>query len=364
MTLLEIAEQLRDAKESAILVYAFNATGKTRLSVAYKDATKTDDINHTGVYYNAFSEDLFVWDNDNDNSEQDIRLTIKYCSLNQFHSSLKEQDIRQKLVPYKPKYEFYFNPNADPERGIDSITFYIEGEDAEDDSKTPIKISRGEERMFVWCFFLALFEVDGWADKQAAHFFIDDPVSSLDDHNIFITADTIYQLILRNLDKRKIIVTSHHFGMMSILSDWLSKGEAASRFKNRDGTKKYKQFLLEQRAEGLVLIKPDKGVMLYHLRLLQLLNEADTKDEVSTYHFALLRQVLENIASFLGVGRFSYVLEQIGISKGQRVEDIVNALSHQKVYYYQTPTPRPDEVVIFREVLKGLKDTYQFVLHT
>ncbi|KAH0533633.1 hypothetical protein GP486_008978, partial [Trichoglossum hirsutum] len=72
----EIAEQLIDTKENVILLYAFNSTGKTRLSVAYKDATKKADGSHTGVYYNAFSEDLFAWNNDTANNEENIRLTI------------------------------------------------------------------------------------------------------------------------------------------------------------------------------------------------------------------------------------------------------------------------------------------------
>ena len=80
-----------------------------------------------------------------------------------------------------------------------------------------MKISRGEERMFVWCFFLALFEVEGWADKQSSHFFIDDPVSSLDDHNIFITASTIYDLIegtIYSLDgnESRIVASFHTAG--------------------------------------------------------------------------------------------------------------------------------------------------------
>ena len=64
MSIDEIAVQLKNIGENIILIYAFNATGKTRLSVAYKNKTKTDTGQHTGVYYNAFSEDLFVWNND------------------------------------------------------------------------------------------------------------------------------------------------------------------------------------------------------------------------------------------------------------------------------------------------------------
>lgn len=62
MTHAEIAEALKAGDEKIVLAYAFNTTGKTRLCVAYKDATKLVDGTHTGVYYNAFSEDLFVWE--------------------------------------------------------------------------------------------------------------------------------------------------------------------------------------------------------------------------------------------------------------------------------------------------------------
>ena len=61
MSLEIIANQLKELDENIILIFAFNATGKTRLSVAYKDATKDPETgNHAGVYYNAYSEDLFV----------------------------------------------------------------------------------------------------------------------------------------------------------------------------------------------------------------------------------------------------------------------------------------------------------------
>ena len=61
-TLAEIAQQLKDNDESIILIYGFNSTGKTQLSVEFKNISKTKEDDHTGVYYNAFSEDLFVWD--------------------------------------------------------------------------------------------------------------------------------------------------------------------------------------------------------------------------------------------------------------------------------------------------------------
>ena len=73
----EIAQKLVDADKKAQLVYAFNGTGKTRLSRAIKNhpslapeqEEEVELTQRTVLYYSAFTEDLFVWDNDNKNDE-------------------------------------------------------------------------------------------------------------------------------------------------------------------------------------------------------------------------------------------------------------------------------------------------------
>lgn len=103
-----IVKEIYDAQEKIFLIYAFNATGKTRLSVEYKNYTKAlNGGNHAGVYYNAYSEDLFRWNNDEENDNQDIRLEIVYSSLNEHHANLNEDLVLKKLAPYKPKYKFF-----------------------------------------------------------------------------------------------------------------------------------------------------------------------------------------------------------------------------------------------------------------
>jgi hypothetical protein len=102
---------------------------------------------------------------------------------------------------------------------------------------------------------------------------------------------------------------------------------------------------------------------LYHLRLLQLLSQARKVNDVRAYHLALLRQILENVASFLGVAQFSYVLHQIGISDPNRMADIVNAPSHKKVYYYESDLLTSDVQGIVDEVMNGLVAKYAFKLH-
>lgn len=358
MTLDEIANSLRKDDARIALAYAFNATGKTQLCVAFKNATKHADGSHAGVYYNAYSEDLFVWDNDEENDGANVRLTVLPSSLSRFHTLLTEDNIRDKLNAYKPKFGFALHLyEDDPAKGIESIFFFIPNPNPDLPLK-PIKISRGEERIFIWCFFLALFEVEGWADKQSSHFFIDDPVSSLDDHNIFITAATLFDLIENHFEKRKFIVTTHHIGLFSILSDWLTKGEKSDKFKKRT-----KLYILSSKTGELELESCRDDVFLYHLRVLQVLSAAHSANDVRSYHFALLRQVLENIASFLGVGQFGYVLQQIGIDDPAEVTRMVNALSHKKVYYYESDLVVPDNRELFSNVMDRLLAKYNFVLH-
>ena len=72
-SLNEIAQELKDSGKKVQLIYAFNGTGKTRLSREFKDLvspksdTEEEDAGLASkkiIYYNAFTEDLFYWDND------------------------------------------------------------------------------------------------------------------------------------------------------------------------------------------------------------------------------------------------------------------------------------------------------------
>lgn len=350
MILSDIAAEILFERENIILIYAFNSTGKTRLSVEYKNLTKeANDGEHSGVYYNAYSEDLFVWDNDEDDGNVNMCLDVLGSTLNKYHSFLTIESINEKLAPYHPKYKFDFDYHANPEDGIESIFFYLDEE-----TKTPIKISRGEERIFVWCFFLALFEVDGWANQQDQHIFIDDPVSSLDEHNIFITVDSIFNIIEKTYLKKRIIVTTHHIGLFSILADRLTKGEKSGRYK-----KLTKLFILGKNGNEFTINPPNNDVFLFHLHLMKTLAEAKNTD-LFVYHFVLLRQLLENISSFLGKGGITYTLSQIGMEDISGSVSTINSLSHKDSYRLQFNKMNPDEENLFKEVFEKIQEKYKF----
>lgn len=369
--LKSIVRQIQKRKENIFLVYAFNGTGKTRLSVEYKNSTKETDGSHTGVYYNAFSEDLFVWDNDEEGDNQDIKLRVLKSSLNELHKYLNGEDaVKEKLMIYQPLYSFTFRYiDDDIEKGIDYVQFFNE-----ESKDSPIKISRGEERIFVWCFFLALFDIDdeNFPDAHKDFIFIDDPVSSLDDSKMYLTARTLFDLFENAVkNDKKIIITTHHLGLFSVLCDWLEKGENKDLFRKKEVQNKTQQDkttivieekrrytvnVLERKENGYILQIKNQGAWLYHLLLAKKLKTESDADELYLYHFGMLRQLLELIASFSGLGRFGAVLNEIGLSDD--IADQINANSHKRIYDSQGGKLNDDSKQLFDSVLNALINTY------
>lgn len=83
-TLEELAANLISKKSKSSLLYAFNGSGKTRLSMAVKEKLDGDELDQLQnkeidekkiFYFNAFTEDLFSWDNDLQN-DWDRKLNI------------------------------------------------------------------------------------------------------------------------------------------------------------------------------------------------------------------------------------------------------------------------------------------------
>ena len=101
-------------KSPFVLLYAFNGTGKTRLSAAFKDLGKVEDENdevqsRDTLYFNAFTEDLFSWDNDLENDEH---RTLKLNPAASFFVGLNELEIENRIRPLLDRYaDFDFRIN-------------------------------------------------------------------------------------------------------------------------------------------------------------------------------------------------------------------------------------------------------------
>ena len=88
-----------------VLLYAHNGTGKTRLSIEFKNKGKKK-INGDTLYFNAFTEDLFHWDND---LENDMDRVLKINADSKFFNAFKELALEEKIFAYLERYaEFDF----------------------------------------------------------------------------------------------------------------------------------------------------------------------------------------------------------------------------------------------------------------
>src|SRR5690606_21458052 len=112
-SLREIAQVLRDTNKKVQLIYAFNGTGKTRLSLEFKELIKPKNIEidegEQGIkvlYYNAFTEDLFYWNNDLDN-DTDRKLIIQPNDFTGFVLEyLKDQGLENNIAT---NFQYYTN---------------------------------------------------------------------------------------------------------------------------------------------------------------------------------------------------------------------------------------------------------------
>lgn len=190
-----LARKLRDdlGGVELILMYAYNRTGKTRLSMEFKDEGKRKN-NGTAdtLYFNAFTEDLFTWDNDLDGD------AVRQLQLNPnstFFNGLKDLALDETIAGYLDRY-------ADFDFDIDYETWKVSFRKGEAEN---IKISRGEQNIFIWCLFMAICErmLDGHVSYQSnKYLYIDDPVSSLDDNNAIAVACDLAQLLRRAASRK------------------------------------------------------------------------------------------------------------------------------------------------------------------
>lgn len=403
-TLNGLVTRFRDDLKSSdfILLYAYNGTGKTRTSMAFKEKGKKkikvelkdssgrviidkngkfkteDAIVGDTLYFNAFTEDLFVWDND---LEFDTSRVLQMNAQSKFFNGFKELALDEKIFAYLERYAtFDFDIDYDNWR----ITFKKQVRNPKYNPKNPnneepeyviepnIKISRGEENIFVWCVFLAISELAIDAEEDSAYswvkyIYIDDPISSLDDNNAIAVASDLAKLLRRAVTKEiedggekrivakneeekvKIIVSSHHSLFFNVMCNELK------RFNHN------RYFLHKNSEESHSLQKTDDTPFFHHVAILSELKQATISGKVNTYHFNSLRSILEKTATFFGLDDFGKCI--YGIDEDDILfERALNLLSHGKYSVYDPVEMGVDNKDLFERILNAFLDKYQFNL--
>lgn len=328
-SLQDVAADFRSTLENKkyISLFAYNGTGKTRLSMEFKDIGKGNGSADT-LYFNAFTEDLFNWDNDLD-EDSERRLIVNTKS--RFFSGLLGTDIDSSIRDLLIRYaDFDFKILSDKDingRDITYVSFEREIiEDGKNNLVTDIKISRSEESIFIWCFFLAfvqtILELQDPSYGWVKYIYIDDPVSSLDENNIVMVACDLIELIDSDNVDKKFIISTHHNLFQHILIN-----ELKSRL-GRNWEKSLRQYHLNVVNQSYTLYE-DKGdsPMAYHLALLKDVQLAIKEKAIQAYHFNIMRSILEKTASFFGHKKFSDILNA---EQSETYSRLLNLYSHGK----------------------------------
>ncbi len=361
-TLTEIAEQLRATGKKVQLIYAFNGTGKTRLSREFKQliAPKSDDADQAELsrnkilYYNAFTEDLFYWDND---LSQDAGHKLKLQPNSFTDWVLKDQGQDRNITA---NFQRYAGQKLTPHFSEDfsEVTFSIERGDNEHSGN--LKISKGEESNFVWSIFYTLLDqvitilnVPEPSERETDQFnqleyvFIDDPVSSLDENHLIELAVNLAGLIKSSQSSGlKFIVTTHSPLFYNVLYNELSSKAC---------------YLLERFEDGTFVLTEKHGdsnkSFSYHLHLKQTIEQAIADNKIERFHFTLLRNLYEKTASFLGYPKWSELLPD---DKQLYLSRIINFTSHSTLSNEAVAEPTQAEKATVRLLLDHLKDNYGF----
>jgi wobble nucleotide-excising tRNase len=327
-----------------VLLYAYNGTGKTRLSMAFKNAGKQGEARDT-LYFNAFTEDLFTWEND---LEEDSKRKLRINSSSRFFVGLEDLEMENRIRPFLQRY-------ADLDFRINykewTITF---SRQAQGETIENIKVSRGEENIFIWCFFLAIVrlvvDVEDVADAYSwvKYIYIDDPISSLDDNNVVAVASDLARLLKRQ-NIVKVVISSHHALFFNIMYNELDS--AIKYFLSKD-----------PQTDEYILRDTGSTPYFHHVATLTELYKAGQSGQLYTYHFNMLRNVLEKTASFHGYKNFSSCVRRDDHDDPDGIiyTRLINLLSHGNYSLFEPQEMLEENKTYFRKILTDFMERYAF----
>ena len=362
-SLRTLVTRLRDDLNNAqlVLLYAYNRTGKTRLSMEFKDVGKRKNNGTSDtLYFNAYTEDLFTWENDLDG---DSARHLKLNPDSTFFNGLKELALDETIAGYLDRYADF---DFDIDYGAWKVFF-------RKDEEENIKISRGEQNIFIWCLFMAICErmLDGHISYQSKNFlYIDDPISSLDDNNAIAVACDLAQLLRRAASRTgpagapapiKVIFSSHHALFFNVMCNEIGR--------NKEGGPKvtHKRYFLQRpTGDGAYTLLATEDTPFFHhvATLAELQLAADPQaGKLYTFHFNALRSIMEKTASFFGHADISFCLKALNNEEDMALYNrALNLLSHGKYAIHEPTEMGDDNKDLFRRMLKDFVATFQFAL--
>lgn len=395
-SLVEVAQTLKSSNKKAQLIYAFNGSGKTRLSRTFKnlispesDGDEIDPSRNKILYYNAFTEDLFYWDSNlvsgttpklkiqpnsftdwilkDQGKEGEIVANFQYYSTDKitpvFNAAYQVTESNGEKVSVLENSEVTFRLNSSniltDENGETIVS--EDGDTLVAEQEGLVKVSKGEESNFIWSIFYAVIEQvievlnepepeqrETNQFDQLEYIFIDDPVSSLDENHLIQLAVDLAGLIKSSTSDLKFIVTTHNPLFYNVLFNEIGKARKLMLNKGEDDDYE----LLDQGTDS---------PFAYHLFLMEELQKAISSGTIRKYHFNFLRNIFEKTSTFLGYKIWQDLLPQVeGGGTNPYASRIVNISSHSKHAGEEVSELTDPEKQMVKLLVDHLTTTYRF----
>ena len=334
-------------QKKPILIYAFNGTGKTRLTNLFYNMNLQDgESSLVCLIYSALFEDAFQWDN--------IVNELHFMVQDEWLRRLfEDEDLESRIKEIYGRYHFsHFEPFFDVENQL----VYFQMATGDDESNDHIKISRAEESLFIWSVYHAVLDlmVDILSDKtenrttdmfnNVKYIVIDDPVSSIDDTRIVSLAidlvDTVNKLKELGL---KVIILTHHALFFNVVKNIM--GDKATSWS------------LSSSYEGICRKDIKDSPFAYHLFAMTLIKQAIENNTIERYHFNLFRAILEKTANFLGYKHYKSLLT--GENKDETYR-ILNIYSHSRIADMEPQDIPSDHKNLFADIFNDFLKSYNW----
>jgi len=227
-----------------------------------------------------------------------------------------------------------------------------EGDASKIETIEDIKVSRGEENIFIWCFFLAIVQLAidrAEAYKWVKYVYIDDPISSLDEHNAITVANHLAQLLIKSNNAPRTVISTHHTLFFNVMGNELKK--------------KAKKYLFCKSLDSQSYLLRDTGntPFFQHVANLAELEQAQKEGKLYTHHFNMLRSIIEKTASFHGYGNFGDCIWPSEDDDDKTLHTrVVNIMSHGNYSLYEPIEMVEENKALFKTILEDFRKNFPF----
>ncbi len=325
-------------------IYAFNGTGKTRISRWF-----VDENDSRCLCFNSIFQDCFVWDNENY-----VLYIDDYIGISK---TIRDEGLDGRIIE---NFEYVYGKNVIPQFNddFDQVTFNVKTKSGYDSN---VKISKAEETLFVWSVYYSFVETAieqlkiDVVDDRSTHIFddlkyviIDDPVSSVDDSIIVKIAILIKELIVQcNNLNLSFLITTHHILFFNSVN---------SLIKNIDSEiRKFHVYKLEIKNYEYDFSENVKNLFGYHLYLKEKIqNEINCVEKI---HFNMFRVLLEKTANYCGYKKFGDCLYESEYK--EEMIRLLNTYSHGDLFEFERTELTEHEKEIFIKSFNDFNEKYK-----